>query len=209
MKHIDRGILGDGFYPGASGTTNITFPVGKVMLVGRDFGTMDYYERLCGNPPRSETALTWRHTKKIYLEIFDSADVWCTNYLMGVRVNGSAKGNVAPSMDPQSWLRYEATCWDFFLKQVELQKPALIIIFGDDNQIDLSRASRIGSPLKAIPFADGEGSLCDHMFQLKSGPHTARIHFLKHPHSAIGPANAAAVRAQAIFANKQFHRIAH
>src|SRR5215475_11842124 len=92
MKHVECGILGAGFYPGARGFRDNQPPYGGIMLLGRDFGTKTYYERLCGFPARDETASTWQRTRDIYLASFAGLPVWCTNYLMGIRSEGSSVG---------------------------------------------------------------------------------------------------------------------
>lgn len=80
MACIERGILGSGFYPGARGFAESQAPQRGILLLGRDFGTKRYYERLCGSPTRDETAITWRHTRDIYLTSFAGLPVWCTNH---------------------------------------------------------------------------------------------------------------------------------
>jgi hypothetical protein len=94
LEHVECGILGSGFYPGARGFSCSGSPYDGIMLLGRDFGTKAYYQRLCGIPRRDETASTWRRTRDIYLASFIGLPVWCTNYIVGVRKNGSSVGNV-------------------------------------------------------------------------------------------------------------------
>ena len=48
--HIDQGIRGAGFYPGTRGF--LASPIGGVLLLGQDFGTLAYYLRLSGTPAR-------------------------------------------------------------------------------------------------------------------------------------------------------------
>src|SRR5216683_585300 len=82
MEHIDCGILGAGYYPGAQGFSGRS-PEGGVMLLGRDFGTKSYYDRLSGTPAKDETAPTWQRTKEHYFPSFQGVPIWCTNYLLG------------------------------------------------------------------------------------------------------------------------------
>ena len=95
LQHVDRGILGPGFYPGAQGFLPSTPCTSGIMLLGRVFGTKQYHEQLCGTPAREETAITWRHTRDIYLAALAGLPVWCTHYFIGLRRSGSLKGNIA------------------------------------------------------------------------------------------------------------------
>jgi len=150
------------------------------MLLGRDFGTKSYYDRLAGSPPRDENTLTWRHTRDIHLsELRPSLGdfpVWCTNYLMGVRLCGPTTGNVRECMSTENWSKFEASCWNFLQKQVILQKPLVIVVFGGDNRYDLAAATRLGRNGKE-PF--------QHIFVKEGEHHEASIYYADHPHSLI------------------------
>jgi len=165
IQCVDRGITGSGFYPGARNCLFGDVAAPGVVLLGRDFGTLSYYSSLTKKPGRGEHALTWRHTRDIYVRHLYSARVFCTNYLMGVRVDGSAKGDLRECLSPIEWEKFETACWNFLQKQIAETKPSLIVVFGSDNQRDLSRALRLGEPSKSLLYAP-------------------------HPHSAIGEKNA-------------------
>jgi uracil-DNA glycosylase len=163
MQYLDRGIEGQGFYPGARECVFGEPGAPLVLLLGRDFGTWDYYSGLMGKG-RSEYALTWRNTHNIYLQELSQFQVFCTNYLMGVRVAGSAKGNVSEGITPGDWIRFEESCWEFLKEQIAISKPSVIVVFGDDNRRDLDKSNRLRS--SRIPVLYGP-----------------------HPHSAIGEKN--------------------
>jgi hypothetical protein len=185
LLHIDRGILGAGFYPGARGYDCRLSPIDGVMLLGRDFGTKDYYDGLCGVPARDETALTWRHTRDIYLAILAGISVWCTNYLMGVRKNGSATGNIKDQIDPLVWPSFEGCCWQILQAQVMLQRPRVIVVFGRFNREDLTIPDRFGLPA-TDPFT--------FTFQDEESEHRALVTFADHPHSLIPNSSKEAAR---------------
>jgi hypothetical protein len=189
LEHIECGILGAGFYPGARGFIKEQSPLGGILLLGRDFGTKEYYDRLCGRPARDETALTWRHTRDIYLSCFDGLPVWCTNYIVGVRKNGSSVGNIKDKISASEWLLFEEDCWRFLNAQVLLQRPRLVVVFGGDNRADLTAADRLGSASDAKRR---------HTFAHEGGYHTVVVAFADHPHSLIPKVkqNAARVLAQ-------------
>jgi hypothetical protein len=122
MRFVEPAIRGKGFYPGCSGFD--ADPTGGIMLLGRDFGTRTYFEGLAGPPVRDEAALTWRHTRDIWLKELGDISAWCTNYLMGLREDGSAKGNIKLRIAATDWNLFESSCWDFLQGQVLLQKTS-------------------------------------------------------------------------------------
>jgi hypothetical protein len=181
MAFVETGILGRGFYPGCRGFSSQKNPIGGLMLLGRDFGTKSYYEGLAGPPPRDEHALTWRHTRDIYLSppphpTLNDLPVWCTNYLMGVRIDGSAKGNVKERISTSEWAGYEGSCWRFLQKQILLQKPLVIVVFGEDNRSDLLTDIRLGRKW-------AQTLQCT--FESCGDRHSASVTFADHPHSLI------------------------
>lgn len=202
MGYIDRGILGDGFYPGARGTLTPAFPYDQVILLGRDFGSKADYDPLCNIPGQSETSKTWERTKLTYLDILPREKIWLTNYLLGVRVKRPTTGNAKERIieaGQHLWEKYEASCWTFLLTQISLQRPKLIVVFGKDNLNDLSKNGRIDS-YRSTVSPDGRGSICRHRFLLNDGlQHDADVYFADHPFSSIGPERIKFVRAQATF----------
>ena len=174
MEYIERGILGSGFYPGAQGFPDALSADGGILLLGRDFGTKDYYKRLCGTPAQDETALTWRKTRDIYLACFSGLPVWCTNYLLGVRRGGSSEGNIEDLVSASDWISFEEYCWGFLQAQVLLQRPRLIIIFGGDNRTDLTSEKRLG-------YVSGDG--IRHSFTDGEEEHSVFVSFQHHPSS--------------------------
>ena len=181
MSYVETGILGQGFYPGCRGFSSQRSPLGGVMLLGRDFGVKSYYDGLVGSPSRNETALTWRHTRDIYFaqsphrSLID-LPVWCTNYLMGVRLDGSAKGNIEERISSSEWVKYEDSCWGFLQKQIFLQKPLVIVVFGEDNRSDLMTNKRLGSNWTQT---------LQYTFESDRKSHSAFVTFVDHPHSLI------------------------
>ena len=176
MGHVECGILGSGFYPGARGFDDDRSPYGGIMLLGRDFGPRTYYERLCGVPMRDETASTWRRTRDIYLASFAGLPVWCANYLMGVRNEGSSVGNVKARISLSDWVVFEGFCWRFLQAQVLLQKPRLLVVLGGDNRGDLTVNGRFGHV---------SGTHLRHTFKTEDGQHCVLVTFVDHPHSLI------------------------
>jgi hypothetical protein len=179
LTGVDRGILGNGFYPAARGFQQRS-PVGGIMLLGRDWGTRIQYNGWCGEPPRDETASTWRNTRDIYLAGLLGVPVWCTNYLLGVRNDGSAVGNIRKQITDSEWEIFEPYCFDFLNHQVVLQRPKLIVVFGAFNRDDLQRAERLG--VVNLDFSNKT-------FEDENDSHRAAITYAEHPHSLIAEAS--------------------
>jgi hypothetical protein len=101
---------------------------------------------------------------------------------MGVRKEKPSTKNVKKRISPDDWLKYENSCWDFLQKQVLLQKPRLIVIFGArqdfraDNQVDLLTDHRLGR---------GKRQTMIHDFVSGGKKHTTKVTFTEHPFSLI------------------------
>ena len=148
------------------------------MLLGRDWGTQIQYNQWRGLPVRDETAITWTRTRDIHLQALKKFPVWCTNYLLGIRRDGSAVGNLRDGIEPRSWGKYEGQCWAFLQRQVLLQRPKLIVVLGKPNRIDLERENRFG--IHAVDFFE-------HTFVVDQETHGALVVYADHPHSFTNP----------------------
>jgi hypothetical protein len=157
------------------------------MLLGRDFGDKSYYHKLVKQQPAEEDSDTWLRIRDIHFShnsqsTLRGLPIWCTNYLMGVRKEKPSTKNVKKRISPDDWLKYENSCWDFLQKQVLLQKPRLIVIFGArqdfraDNQVDLLTDHRLGR---------GKRQTMIHDFVSGGKKHTTKVTFTEHPFSLI------------------------
>ena len=176
LAYVDRGIRGRGYYPAAEGFHNADIPLGGMMLLGRDWGTKVQYDRWEGEPARDETALTWRHTTAIHLHLLQGIPIWCTNYLLGVRIGVGAVGNIRDQVEPVAWSKFERYCWMFLQRQVLLQRPKLVVVLGQFNREDMESSHRLG-------VHDTE--FFQHTFLLGMDSHTAMVTYSDHPHSLI------------------------
>lgn len=170
MNPIHCGVLGSGFYPGAKGYIGNS-PVDGIMLLGRDFGTKSYFEAICTPKCRDEYAVTWLQTRDNILPIFRGLPVWCTNYYVGLRADGSAVGNVDERLSEFEREKYEIFCWEFLHAQVLTQRPRIILVMGDDNQMVLNAENRFGPALtrgQSFTFT-WEGAT--HEARLREGDH--------------------------------------
>lgn len=143
MQYISLGIKGQGFFPGALGTTQSLHKAGGILLLGQDFGTTEYYNSRIGQ--NDEHCLTWDNTCQTYCKLFRGKHVWYSNYLMGARKPPlPATGDLEELIkDPAEWSTYEEDCWRFLHAQVDYQRPELIVVLGNPNRKRLSRDSRL------------------------------------------------------------------
>jgi len=159
MEFVERGFRGHGFYPACEGFVLGEPPIEGLMLLGRDFGEKSYYDEIVEQQPEEETSKTWHRMRDIHFSCNSQSTlrglpIWCTNYLMGVRKEKPSTGNVKNRISPNEWLKYEDSCWKFLQKQVLLQRPRLIVIFGMNkqfraaNQVDLLTDHRLGTGKK-------------------------------------------------------------
>ena len=169
MVAIDRGITGNGFYPGARGFSVGSDPRQGIMLLGRDFGMHSYYVELSKKPNADETMYTWRRTVDCALQPLGGVGVWAVNYLIGARRSGLATGDLRDFVSSEEWKAYEGFCWHFLCRAVLLQRPRRLIVYGKNNERDLSRVGRL------------EASR--HIFRYDSEEHVAEILYARHPSS--------------------------
>lgn len=169
MVAIDRGIQGNGYYPGARGFRLGSDPAGGIMLLGRDFGLYSYYLRRSGIPNADETMYTWQRTSDCVLQPLSGVGVWAVNYLLGARRSGSATGDLRDLVAAEEWLPYEEFCWGFLCRAAFLQLPKYIVVYGANNARDLQSVERLDGPR--------------HTFRFGGKEHTAEILYAPHPSS--------------------------
>jgi hypothetical protein len=168
MTAIDRGIQGNGYFPGARGFRSGADPTNGVMLLGRDFGLYSYYRRRSSIPNADETMYTWQRTCDCVLLPLAGVGSWATNYLLGARQLGLATGDLRDLVSPEEWQPYEEFCWKFLCRAL-LQYPKCIVVLGSNNARDLQKPARF------------VGSL--HTFRCAGEEHSAAIFYAPHPSS--------------------------
>lgn len=169
MIHIERGIEGNGYYPGARGFALGTDPTRGIMLLCRDFGLHCYYIKRSGIENADETMYTWQRTVDCILEPLSGVGVWAVNYLLGAGKQEPATGNLKTLVPEEEWQVYDQFCWEFLAKGVLLQRPRCIVVLGGDNRDDLDTPERLQRP--------------SHTFRSGSEKHTVDVHYKQHPSS--------------------------
>jgi uracil-DNA glycosylase len=127
-------IPGLAFFPGGHGVYQEeglfelpAFPFRKVMVVGQDFDTLKNFEKSSKRHEENRNVGAWGNL----LPLLDRSGIpragcFFTNAYMGLRATGR---NVGPSVGSRSEA-FRATCLSFFLRQLELQEPRLILCLG-------------------------------------------------------------------------------
>jgi uracil-DNA glycosylase len=132
--NIESGL---GFFPYSNGlwegkNARATFPLNGIMILGQDFGTTGYVEKL-KSLPESEGLPTWRNIKKLMKECgINMSDCFFTNAIMGVRIAGEPMVGKSPPFKRKhhGGKDFLDACYTFFEHQVAVQKPKMIICLG-------------------------------------------------------------------------------
>lgn len=130
MRAVRGEIAGVAFFPGGNGTfDNSTSLAGKpVMILGQDFDTEANFDAAKRNKGESLTGnATWRNLLKLLQEADISPEAcFFTNAIMGVRKAGKNTGKSPGFKDPA----FLQECRRFFLEQLVLQQPQLVLALG-------------------------------------------------------------------------------
>lgn len=138
VEPITPKVRGCSFYPGGCGLfdgAEQPVPERPVMLVGQDFGTLEYWNGL-GTEREPEDG-TWSGLRKLLASAnIDPRRCFFTNALLGVRVAQSMEG---PSPGLAS-AEYVDACMAFIHEQVRILRPVAVVTLGVVPTMLLARA---------------------------------------------------------------------
>lgn len=126
-------IPGTGFFPGGHGlwqsdTAPPVFPTGGIMILGHDFHNVAGYMRSLANGQEDVGSPTWRNLLTLLdATVIDPKECFFTNFFMGLRPGNSTTGPFPGSTDAE----FVARCRLFFLHQLAVQRPRLILVLGN------------------------------------------------------------------------------
>ncbi len=129
MEKVTK-MKGPGFFPGCTGIHNSesAFQVKFVMVVGQDFDTKINYDKV-GENGEVDSNITWTNLKKLLDDINIRKDnCFFTNTYMGLRKNGKNTG-ASPAKKSPGFIKQ---CQDFFLEQLRVINPKLVLILGKE-----------------------------------------------------------------------------
>ena len=158
VRPIPKPIRGTAFFPGGYGLWNPNpdstlprFPLGGTMILGHDFHSEAGYKASFERGSEKETQPTWRNL----LELLAAAGIalrncFFTNVFMGLREGIATTGRFPGAIDPD----FVAHCSRFLVRQLQVQRPSLVLTLGIYAPDMLASASR--SP-ELAPWARGKG----------------------------------------------------
>jgi hypothetical protein len=150
FKEVNCGISGVGFFPGARGLWrdgDECLSDKPVMVLGHDFGAEKDYDLSVKRGEENLKALTWKNLCRMLSDFkVETNECFFTNAIMGVRTEGSAVGKSPAFKYPE----YLNDCKDFLIRQIDIQRPKVIVILGlhllgfiSDLSSELSKVSKI------------------------------------------------------------------
>ena len=142
MVIIKNEIKGRAFFPGGNGTFNNDTNLNdkSIMVLGQDFDSLKNYEKsLKLQLEKIETNPTWKNILLFLKELnINPERCFFTNAILGVRNSEKATGK-SPAFKDEIFIN---NCRNFFLYQVELQKPKIILVLGIHVATFLSNTSK-------------------------------------------------------------------
>jgi len=144
MKNISRKLyfgffpLGSGIFTEQSKIKEAEISENGIMFLGNDFGTVSYFESLKNKS--EENNKTIQMLKKLDLNLENS---FFTNFHLGLRDNNEHKSMTNIKKTIKFNADYEEMCYNYFLVQLEVINPRLIICLGKDVGKILSKKSDI------------------------------------------------------------------
>jgi hypothetical protein len=102
-------------------------PIGRIMVLGQDYHCLAGYQRVLKMDGENLRDATWRNLRKILeANAIDPSNCFFTNLFMGVREADKPCG-LSPAARDAGFLQ---RCRTFFLHQLRVQKPALVMVLG-------------------------------------------------------------------------------
>ena len=126
---------GTAFFPGGTGLWGTesgkllpTMSVGKVMVLGHDFGNEDGQEEALAKPRKNLKSPAWRNLLWLLQEVnISPQDCFFTNAFMGLR---SGNANATGRFPGARCAGFVQRCQTFLAFQIATQKPRLILALG-------------------------------------------------------------------------------
>ncbi|WP_290901738.1 hypothetical protein [Aquabacterium sp.] len=131
---------GVGFFPGAKGAyvgkgeQVKDIPVGGVMVLGHDWGTVkDYTDCLERDAENVGGNRTWDGMRKFFNNLkIDLSEIYFTNFFMGLREGAVSVGEFPGGGHPaaKNKTTYVDACRELVRMQIVTQKPKVLIVYG-------------------------------------------------------------------------------
>jgi uracil-DNA glycosylase len=132
IADVPEPIRGTAFFPGGLGLWLHEnglgeSPIGQIMIVGQDFNSEGVYEQARRDGTEVGSSATWKALQKLLpASGISLSQCFFTNLYMGLRKGGSEAGTFPGARDR----RFVQRCLAFFIKQLEVVRPKLILTLG-------------------------------------------------------------------------------
>lgn len=130
MKCVEGEVKRTSFFPGGNGTIkNCKFPYNGIMIIGQDWGNEKGFEEAKKQKDGEELKNpTWKYLLTFLYELNIKRDeCFYTNAIMGVRKGDKKPTGKSPAFKDSMFIK---ECQNFFLYQIEIQKPRAIFVLG-------------------------------------------------------------------------------
>lgn len=124
IKELDYGFfpLGSGILTKKCKVEEAEIEDRGIMVLGNDFGTCEYLSTKCENKRENEKNSTINNLQQI---ISNNDEVFYTNFYIGLRKTGKNTDNRVSLED------YKSFCHKFFLTQLKMINPSIVICLGN------------------------------------------------------------------------------
>lgn len=133
VVEVPEQIQGTSFFPGGTGLwwggarVIPALPVGKVMILGHDFHSVAGYEWSLKHVKENLDTTTWLHLRELLQRVpIRLEDCFFTNIFLGLREGAATTGRFPGANNPE----FVDRCRKFFLQQVAVQQPRLVLALG-------------------------------------------------------------------------------
>jgi hypothetical protein len=131
---VPEPIPGTAFLPGGYGLWNPTgsrvlppFPFGGVMILGQDFHSKAGYLASLACGAESSKQPTWRNLIALLSDVeLEPSHCFFTNVFMGLRAGDATTGPFPGASDPN----FVTYCRHFLVRQLQAQRPSLVVTLG-------------------------------------------------------------------------------
>jgi hypothetical protein len=129
MSKIFGDIKGVAFFPGGKGIYySESLSDKKIMVLGHNFDTEKNYLKYVDEGSEDvKKNSTWRNILEFLPKCnISPMDCFFTNAFLGAKRDGKSVGKLSASSDK----KFKEYCLNFFLREIEIQKPKLILVLG-------------------------------------------------------------------------------
>ena len=144
-EKLDFGFfpLGSGILTDKSEIKKASIPSNGTMVLGNDFGTLNYFETKCCKTNREESSnKTIANLCNIGLDI---ETTFFTNFYLGLRNDKLFNGTKNTKRIKQIEQDYKEMCYNFFQVQLEMIEPKIVLCLGAEVGQTLSEFSPVFS----------------------------------------------------------------